>query len=208
MARWPITRAHPYTPRSGAFVGRTFDTEREYRNALARRKGFSSWNAQQRQRPAATGVRALWGMRGAEQEARLRAFDALHAMRTDGLSLTRAARRAGTTPNNVRRHVGPALDLERGRYRAKRGDKLPAIMVVVGPQGPVEVVVTGSRNRSLIARHRAAINHFATTGDPGRLRQFAGVTVAGVELETDPDLIQEWGDLGLLDIDDLYSVAA
>jgi hypothetical protein len=70
------------------------------------------------------------------------------------------------------------------------------------------VVVAGSRNRSLVARHRAAINHFAATGDASRLRHFEGLMVAGVELETDPDLIQEWGDLGLLDIDELYSIAA
>ena len=42
MPRLPITRAHPYTPRSGAFTGRRFYSERQYRNALARRKGFSS----------------------------------------------------------------------------------------------------------------------------------------------------------------------
>jgi hypothetical protein len=208
MARRPITRARPYTPRSGAFAGRTFYTERQYRNALARRKGFSSWYRQQRSRPPATGARSLLGMRASEQEARLRAFDALHSMRTERLSLTRAARRAGTTPNNVRRHVGPALDYEHGRYRARSGDRLPAAMTVIGPQGPVEVVVTGSRNRSLVARHRAAINHFAATGDPSRLRHFAGMTVSGVELESDPDLIQEWGELGLLDIDDLYALAA
>jgi hypothetical protein len=70
------------------------------------------------------------------------------------------------------------------------------------------VVVTGSRNRSLVARHRAAINYIAGGGDPSKLRQFEGLTVAGVELETDPDLIQEWGDLGLLDVDDLYAIAA
>lgn len=208
MARLPITRARPYTPRSGAFAGRTFQTERQYRNALARRKGFSSWYAQQRQRPPATGARALLGMRPSEQEARRRAFDALHIMRSDRVSLRRAAKQAGTTANNVRRHVGPALDFERGRYRAKRGDRLPAMMTVIGPQGPVEVVVVGSRNRSLVARHRAAINHFAATGDPSRLRHFEGLTVAGVELETDPELIQEWGEIGLLDIDDLYAVAA
>jgi hypothetical protein len=208
MARPSVTRARPYTPRSGAFAGRTFYSERQYRNALARRKGFSSWYDQQRSRPPATGVRALLGTRRSEQEARLRAFDALHSMRTEGLSLSRAARRAGTRPNNVRRHIGPALVVERGRYRAKRGDRLPAMMTVVGPQGPVEVPVTGSRNRSLVARQRAAINHLGTTGDPSRLRQFEGLTVAGVELETDPDLIQEWGDLGQLDIDDLYAIAA
>jgi hypothetical protein len=147
-------------------------------------------------------------MRGSEQEARLRALDALHSMRTEGLSLGRAARRPGTTPNNVRRHVGPTLEFERGRYRANPGDRLPAAMTVIGPQGPVEVVVTGSRNRSLVARHRAAINYFGATGDPSRLRHFEGLTVAGVELETDPELIQEWGALGPLDIDDLYAIAA
>ena len=31
MARPPITKAHPYTPGSGAHAGETFTTERAYR---------------------------------------------------------------------------------------------------------------------------------------------------------------------------------
>ncbi len=46
MARPPITRAHPYTPQRGRFAGVTFTSERQYRNALARAKGFASWSAQ------------------------------------------------------------------------------------------------------------------------------------------------------------------
>jgi hypothetical protein len=50
MARPPITRTNPYTPRSGRLAGQTFTSERQYRNALARLKGFSSWDAERRAR--------------------------------------------------------------------------------------------------------------------------------------------------------------
>ena len=48
MPRPQITKAHPYTPKSGQFAGRTFETERSYRNALAQAKGFASWHEEQR----------------------------------------------------------------------------------------------------------------------------------------------------------------
>ncbi len=42
MARPPITRRNPYSPKSGAAAGLTFYSERQYRNHLARTKGYSS----------------------------------------------------------------------------------------------------------------------------------------------------------------------
>lgn len=59
MSRRPITAANPYTPRSGPLAGHTFTSERQYRNALARLNGFSSWDAQRRARqstPLSTGT--------------------------------------------------------------------------------------------------------------------------------------------------------
>src|SRR5687768_7257612 len=106
MARRPITRANPYTPKSGKVAGHTFTSERQYRNALARAKGFRSWSEQQRQ-PRSTRARAEF--RPAEHEARRRVLDALSRMRRDGLSLSAAARAAGTTANAMKRYSGPVL---------------------------------------------------------------------------------------------------
>ena len=93
MGRKPITRANPYTPTRGAFAGQTFDTERQYRNALAKQKGFASWYAQQRAGPAAP---SLTSLRPSERHARHLAFEALGLMRKEQLPLTKAAHRAHT----------------------------------------------------------------------------------------------------------------
>ena len=37
-----------FTPKKGIFAGQTFSSERQYRNALAQRKGYSSWSAWRR----------------------------------------------------------------------------------------------------------------------------------------------------------------
>jgi hypothetical protein len=198
-----------YTPRRGLFAGETFASYRQYRNALARRRGFPSWYAQQRAPRAVRGSGALAALHPAEQEARRRALDALTYMR-EGLSLSHAARRAGTTPAAVLRHAGRALD-ERvgGRYRARPADRLLRVMVVLGEGGVEhEVEVRGSRAASLVGEHWSAVGHYLRTGDESRLRRLAGRKVAGIPLEADADAIEEWARRGELEIDDVYEVAA
>jgi hypothetical protein len=207
MPRPPISRAHPWTPSRGAFAGRTFTSERQYRNALAREKGFRSWAEQQRapRRIRATGD--LAGLHRSEREARRAAFDALSLMRREGLSLRAAAERAGTTPAAVLRHAGPALERENGRYRAKRGDRLLRVMAVLGTGGVThEVELRGSRQASLVGEHWAAVKHYLLTGDVSLLAAFDGVVVAGIALETDPEVIDEWERRGELEIDDIYDL--
>ena len=208
MARPPITRARPYTPRSGAFAGRTFHSERQYRNALARRKGFSSWHHQQRSRAPATSLRSIKALRPSEQAARARSLEALSLMRRDGLSLKAAAKRAGTTPNTVLRHAGPALHRERGRVRANPADRMVRTMSMLGPQGAVSVSVRSSRQASLIAGHWAAVQRYVSTGDESELRRYDGVSVAGIDFETDPDVIDELAAIGELDFEDIYELVA
>jgi hypothetical protein len=109
MSRPPITHGRPYTPRSGALAGRTFHSEREYRNALARLKGYRSWGQQQRNRPAAVSEEEVRSLTTAEASARARALRALARMRREDISLGEAAAREGTTPNTVIRHARPGL---------------------------------------------------------------------------------------------------
>jgi hypothetical protein len=209
VPRPSITRARPYTPRSGAFAGETFYSERQYRNALARRKGFRSWWAQQRAPRVVRSRSGLRGLTSSQGEARLRALDALSLMRRDGLSLEQAARRAGTTPNTVRRYVGSELDRHGGRYVASPADRLVRVMNVVARDvGQVPVIVHGSRQATLIAEHQIAIGRFLATGDEGVLRPFVGKRVAGLELETDPQTLKSLGEAHRLEFEDIYELAA
>jgi hypothetical protein len=205
--RPPISKARPWTPSRGPFAGRTFTSEREYRNALAQRKGLHSWHEQQRLPRQVRRSEQLWALHPSEREARRAALEAVALMRREGLSLSEAADQAGTTTAAVLRHAGPALEQEQGRYRARRGDRLLRVMVVLGSDGVThEVEVRGSRAASLVSEHWAALQHYLHTGDDSRLQALEGKTVAGIPLETDPDRIDEWERRGELEIDDIYDL--
>ena len=96
MSRPPITRSRPYTPASGRFAGETFTTERQYRNALARAKGFRSWDAQRAARGRhVRSVTDLARLRPSERVAHQQVGTALTFMHNEPtLSMTEAAHRA------------------------------------------------------------------------------------------------------------------
>jgi hypothetical protein len=196
-----------FTPKKGIFAGQTFSSERQYRNALAQRKGYSSWSAWRRAPKSVRGVSDLRKLSSLERETRRAALDALNRMREEGLSLSKAARRAGTTPGAVVRHAGSALDHTGARYHALPADRLLRVMTVLGEGGVEhEVVVRGSRVASLVGEHWSAIGHYLKTGDDSRLRQLKGKRVAGIKLETDPDAIDLWERRGELEIEDIYEL--
>jgi hypothetical protein len=140
-----------------------------------------------------------------EQEARHRAFEAVGEMRSHGLSLRAAAAFVGTTPNAVRRYADEALVNENGRYYATVSDRAYLRMSVLSVDGVRDVDTRGSRVRSLVGRHWNAVRRFGATGDVSALRPFTGRRVGGVELATDPDLIEEYIRQGEIDIDDIYT---
>ena len=145
-------------------------------------------------------------LRPSEREARQRAFDALREMRVHDLSLSAASRRAGTTPQTVRRYAGSSLRRSGGRYRATRSDRAYQRMAVLSTEGLVDVDVRGSAKRSLVARHWNAVRRFGGSGDVYELRRFAGQFVGGVELASDPDAVEEYLRRGEVDIDDIYVI--
>jgi len=205
MSRPPISKARPWTPTRGQFAGRTFTTEREYRNALAREKGYRSWYEQQRAPKKAT-RKTVRTFRPSEESARARALDALGLMRNRQLSLTAAAREARTTPNTIMKWTGTELAEKRGGRRVvTKADRLLRTMRVVSTEGTVEVEVRGSRQARRIAQHMNAVKLFLATGDDEALRRFEGVKVAGVLLETDPEQIEELGRVHELSFEDIYS---
>ncbi len=205
MSRPPITKARPYTPQSGALAGETFHSERQYRNALARLKGYPSWHVQQRATKKVT-TKSYGKLRASEKQARGRALEALAKMRK-GASLSKAAAEAHTTPNTVAKYAGAQLRREGGRMVASKGDRLFRVMRVITTEGVQEVALGGSRQASLVAAHANAVKHFLATGDDEPLRRFGGVKVAGLQLETDLEKLEESGRVGELEYEDIYAAS-
>ncbi len=196
-----------FTPKKGLFAGQTFSSERQYRNALAQRRGYSSWSAWRRAPKPVRGVRELANLSPIERETRRAAFDALNRMRGEGISLSRAAHKAGTTPEAVVRHTGPALERSGSRYLARPSDRLFRLVKVLGEDGVEhEVPLRGSRVASAVGEHWSAVRHYLETGDDSRLRKLRGKRVAGITLETDPAAIDQWERRGELEIEDIYEL--
>lgn len=94
MSRTPITRANPYTPKGGAFAGLTFHSERQYRNALARHKGFTSEYQRQQIVRTQRNAAAVARLSPRQQEARDRTLRTISHLRgNDALRLRRPPRR-------------------------------------------------------------------------------------------------------------------
>lgn len=205
MARPPITHARPYTPASGVVAGQTFHSDRQYRNAVARAKGFRSWAARQRApRPVATATE-LERFRPSEQVARLQAFEGLGYMRREGLSLTQAAARANTTPAAMHRHVGSALLRSgEGRYVATERDSLLRVLPIFTTDGVLALELRNSREASVVGSHWSRVGQVLNGRDPAVLRPFARRRLQGYALETDPDRIEELGRRGELRFEDIY----
>jgi transposase-like protein len=120
-------------------------------------------------------ARGKWGRFRKDPLARERALEALQLMRSEGLSLTAAARKAGTTPATVRKHVRNALRrTQGGRYLATPSDRLVRHLWLLTPKGVVEVAVRGSRQAELVASYMAAVDWYLRRGDASRLAAFRG----------------------------------
>jgi hypothetical protein len=130
-------------------------------------------------------------------------------MRTDGLSLTRAAREVHTTPETMRRYVGSALvRTRRGRWAATPSDRLTRRVWFLTPKGKIELAVRSSRTASLIARHMAAVHRYLETGETDALQEFVGKSVrsrgASFAFLTDPRVLDRLAHAGEVSFERLY----
>lgn len=212
MARAPITRRNPYTPKSGKLAGITFTSERQYRNALAREKGFRSWADQQQQSRKIKDAGDVSKLRPAERDARTRSLNALSDMRTDPkLSLQQAAKSNNTTVNAIKRHAGSALTkTSGGRFRAKKTDRLVRSVRFPTESGSIGLDVKDSRSASRISAYWNAVKKYVETGDASGLRKFRGKVVRvnkrGYPFITDTKVLDRLADAGELVFDDLYGL--
>lgn len=143
-------------------------------------------------------------LRPSQREAYHRSFEVVAEMRREGVSLRLASQRAGISPSTVHRYAGDLLVKEGRRYHPTPSDRSYQRMSALSTDGLRDVDTRGSRTRSLIGSHWNAVNRFGATGDVAVLRRFEGKRVAGVELTTDPDQIEEYLRRGEMDIDDIY----
>ena len=193
-------------------AGRTFTSERQYRNALARKKGFASWSAQQRARRSVESRAAEARLHPIAREARRRALDALARMRRDRVSLSRAAQLAETTPNAVLRYARRALRKVHGHYAPTASDRLYRPMRFLTPRGQITLEVTNSHTASRIARYFEAVDHYLKTGDTKALRPFRRkhirVGKVAYPFLTDPHVLDRLARAGEVTFEDLYAQVA
>lgn len=141
-----------------------------------------------------------------------RVVQAISRMRADHVSLFRAAREFGVSPNEVVRLGGSALrKTPSGRYVAKPTDHLLRVLSLpVRGLGLREIALDDSREASLVGRYWDAVRLYLQTGDASALRRFRGKFVRDadgrrLDLLTDLDELDRGGSAGVLTFESIYA---
>jgi hypothetical protein len=142
--------------------------------------------------------------------ARERSLEVLWLMRKKGLSLTAAARKAGTTVSTVLEYVPKALRrTESGRYEVTPSDRYTRYPQFLTPDGPVEVAVRGSRPAERVGRYMEAVRRYVYTGDTAGLAEFHGQKIRSRNQTyfflTDTRALDRLGHAGEISFERLYN---
>lgn len=138
---------------------------------------------------------------------RNRALAVIARMRRTGASLKTAARDENIDPRTVRKHVGAELNtLADGRTRPTKADRRRRNMLIPTSRGATPVVIRGSEQASELGRYMSAVGHFLRTGNTDALAEFAGQSIAGHTLITDPDALSSLAQAGALELDRIYAL--
>ena len=137
------------------------------------------------------------------------ALEALNLMRTAGWSLTKSAQSVGLTRPEALVHVRRALRRRRGRWKAKKWDRLTREMKFWDEKGAMKVEVKDSRTAAKIGAYANAVKTYLSTGDSERLDQFRNQTFQSngetYEYLTDLTVLEILGSVGEVSFEDLYS---
>jgi hypothetical protein len=131
-------------------------------------------------------------------------------MRSDGLSLRKAAQESRVAPRTVLKQATSALRRTKsGRYAAKKNDRQVRLLMIPTPQGPTEIEVRGLKAASLLGRYWAAVHKYYETGDKS-VEKFNGEFITAADgtkypLLTDPDVLDSLGSAGVLSFESLYA---
>lgn len=125
------------------------------------------------------------------------------------LSMTQAARQAGTTVKTVKKFAGSALQTRSGRLDAKATDRIARELNFFSDKGHLSVRVTNSRDATRVARHSNAVRKYVLYGDDSDLKRFDGKTLRAsgktYAFATDKAAINRLARAGAVSFMDIYS---
>jgi hypothetical protein len=178
-------------------------TRRKQRKAKRRILGSSKYSAPQ----TATD---FFAMPEKLQQIYLNVLELISRMRS-GMSRRQATRELKLTSRQVGGFGRRAMrKLKNGRYVATAYDHLLRVVLVITPDGLLEVGTVDSREGSRAGRHSAAVHKYLQTGDASALAQFKGkhiIDAAGgrIELLTDLEELEQLGSAGVLSFETIYA---
>ena len=149
-----------------------------------------------------------------QQEAQKKAAHVLSAMRTENVSLYRAAREHEISPKTVLKHARSALlKTSRGTYKARARDAIIRVLVLPTPRALAEIATLDSRSATIVADYWNAVHRFLETGYDTELARFRGKSIIDaqgnpVPLLTDLDELERRGAAGVLSFQSLYARAS
>lgn len=110
--------------------------------------------------------------------ARDRALEALNLMREDGLSLTAAANRVGTSRRTMLKYAGRALEKnDRGIWMPKPWDRIIRRMQFPTPSGLEVLPIQDSRSAKKVGRYWTAVRRYLLEGKADRLAEFRSESI-------------------------------
>lgn len=136
-----------------------------------------------------------------------RALRVIARMRRTEASLTAASREERIDPRTVRKYLGAELrGLSDGQVRPSKADRRRRDMLVPTSSGATPVVVHGSMAASQLGRYMSAVGKFLRSGNTDALDEFAGQSIAGHFLITDPEQLSSLAQAGALQLDQIYAL--
>ena len=130
-----------------------------------------------------------------EQLARERALEVLSYTRKSGQSLSRLSREHRISAKAVLKATN-SFKKVKGRWKAKKTDKISRIMAINEGGKELFIEVTDSRYATLIGKYHSTVKEYLNTGNTDVLAEFDGKRVKDSSgkwhtLETDPSAIRE-----------------
>ena len=143
-----------------------------------------------------------------------RVTHAISKMRSDRVSLSRAAREFGVTRLQIQRFGAKALRRgKNGKSLTKTRDPLLRVLRILTPQGLQEIAVNDSMQASMLGDYWNAVDEYLITGDDSLVADFRGKRVTDAtgdrfRLLTDLSELDRLGSAGMLSFESLYARTA
>ena len=139
---------------------------------------------------------------------------AISRMRSDRVSLLRAAQEFGIRPREIQKVGRSAIrKATNGRYVVTKRDSLLRVLLIPTDQGLAEIGVSDSRQASVLGEYWNTVQRYLSTGDASLLREFRAKHITDSEgrqfpLLTDEKELDRLGSAGVLSFESLYARAA